>query len=114
MGIQDWSERIVLVNLAPEPQLSEELDAVTDIVSKAGDKNVVIDFSSVEIITSSSLAKLLKLRKVLVETDHKVVFCGVSVKTKAIFLITGLETVFEFTDDQFMALASLQIEQANS
>lgn len=114
MGIQNWSEGIILVNLAPEPQLSEELDAVTDIVSKAGNKNIVIDFSKVEIITSSSLAKLLKLRKLLVETNHKAVFCGVSVKTKAIFLVTGLETVFEFVDDQFSALASLQIEQAQA
>lgn len=110
MGIQNWSENIILVNLAPEPQMSEELKTVTEIVREHPENDVVIDFASVEIITSSNLAKLLKLRKMMVENEKKLILCGVSVRTKAIFLVTGLENVFEFVDDQFLALAGLQIE----
>ena len=66
-------------------------------------------FSDVDIVTSSSIAKLLKLRKTLVDCDKRLVFCSVNTKTKKIFTLTGLNNVFEFVDDQFVALAGLQL-----
>ena len=92
--------------------MSEELKTVTQIARDRADCDVVVDFSDVEIITSSNLAKLLKLRKVLTEADQKLILCTVGVRTKAIFLVTGLENVFEFVDDQFVALAGLQIAES--
>ncbi len=70
---------------------------------------LVMDFSDVDIITSSNLSKLLKLRKMMVDCGHRLVFCNVAAATKGIFTITGLDGVFEFVDDKFVALASLQI-----
>ncbi len=67
MGIQNWSEDIVLVDLPPEPQIADELKSVTEIVRDRGDCDVVIDFSSVDIVTSSSLSMLLRLRKLVVD-----------------------------------------------
>ena len=69
MGIQNWSENVILVNLAAEPDLGEEIQSVCEIVSKRTDQDVVMDFSDVEILTSSSIAKLLKLRKVLFDNQ---------------------------------------------
>ena len=63
MGIQNWSEDVVLVDLPEEPQMAEELKAVTEIFRDRGNCDVVMDFSDVDIVTSSSLSKLLKLRK---------------------------------------------------
>jgi anti-anti-sigma factor len=110
MEIQDWPEDVVLVNLPGEPQMADELMAVTEIVRNRGDCDVVIDFSDVDIITSSSLSKLLKLRKILSDNDHKLVFCSVALATKRIFLVTGLEKISKFADDKFMALESLRKE----
>jgi hypothetical protein len=62
MGIQNWSETIILVNLASEPQMGEELQTVVDMVRRRC-QDIVVDFCEVDIITSSSIAKLLKLRK---------------------------------------------------
>ena len=109
MGIQNWSEDIVLVDLPAEPQLGDELQTVIDIVRDRGDCEVVVDFSSVDIITSSSLSKLLRLRKLLADCEHRLVFCNVAAATRGIFMVTGLDTVFEFADDKFVALAGLQI-----
>ena len=109
MGIQNWSEDVVLVDLPEEPQMGEELQTVTKIVRDRGDCDVVLDFSSVDIVTSSSLSKLLKLRKLLGDCGHKLVFCGVAAATRGIFTVTGLDGVFELADDKFVALASLQI-----
>ena len=91
MGIQNWSEDIILVDLPAEPQIGEELKAVTEIVRDRGDCDVVLDFSSVDIVTSSSLSKLLKLRKLLVDCGHRFVFCGVAA---CVFVFAG---IYNFT-----------------
>lgn len=109
MGIQNWSDDVILVDLPQEPHMGEELKTVTGIVRDRGNCDVVIDFSSVDIVTSSSLSKLLKLRKLLADCSHKLVFCNVAAATKGIFTVTGLDGVFELVDDKFVALASLQI-----
>jgi len=74
MGIQDWSDDIVLVDLPQEPQIGDELKAVTEMVRDRGDCDVVVDFSNVDIVTSSSLSKFLKLRKLLSDCGHKLVY----------------------------------------
>ncbi|MDO8302691.1 MAG: STAS domain-containing protein [Sedimentisphaerales bacterium] len=109
MGIQDWSETVVLVTLAEEPQMGEELRTVIDIVRDRGNCDVVIDFGEVDIITSSSIAKILKLRKALKDANQRLVLCGIKNATRGIFMVTGLDSVFEFVDDKFIALASLQL-----
>jgi anti-anti-sigma factor len=109
MGIQDWSEEIILVDLPPEPDMGEELKTVTGTVRDRGDCDVVIDFGGVDIVTSSSLSKLLKLRKLLGDCGHRLVFCNVAPATKGIFTVTGLEGIFELVDDKFVALAGLQM-----
>jgi len=109
MGIQDWSEDVILVDLPQEPEMGDELKTVTEMVRDRGNCEVVIDFSSVDIITSSSLSKLLKLRKLLGDCGHRLIFCNVAAATKGIFTVTGLDGIFEIADDKFVALASLQM-----
>ncbi len=112
MGIQNWSEDVILVDLPTEPEMGEELVNVISMVRDRGDCDVVIDFSQVDIVTSSSLSKMLKLRKLLADCGHKLLFCSVAPATKGVFTVTGLDGVFEFADDKFVALASLQIVSA--
>jgi len=109
MGIQNWSEDVILVDLPQEPETGDELATVTDMVRDRGNCDAVIDFSNVDIIASSSLSKLLKLRKLLVDCGHRLVFCSVAPATKGIFTVTGLDGIFEIVDDKFVALATLQV-----
>jgi anti-anti-sigma factor len=109
MGIQDWSENVILVNIEPEPDMCDELKAVTDIIRQRKDCSVVIDFSDADIVTSSSLAQLLRLQKILDDNNQQFVLCGMSQKTRGIFAVTGLDKVFEFVEDRFTALAGLQL-----
>jgi anti-anti-sigma factor len=109
MGIQNWSEDVILVDLPEEPETGDELVTVTETVRDRGNCDVVIDFSSVDIVTSSSLSKLLKLRKLLTDCGHRLVFCSVAPATRGIFTVTGLDGIFELVDDKFVALASLQV-----
>jgi anti-anti-sigma regulatory factor len=109
MGIQDWSESVILVDLPAEPQMSDELKTITEMVRDRGDCDVVVDFSAVDIVTSTSLSKFLKLRKLLADCGHRLIFCNVAIATKGIFTVTGIDGIFEFVDDKFVALASLQL-----
>ena len=91
------------------PEMADELKSVTGMVRDRGNCDVVIDFSAVDIVTSSSLSKLLKLRKLLGDCGHRLVFCSVAAATRGIFTVTGLEGIFELADDKFIALAGLQM-----
>ncbi len=109
MGIQNWSDDIILVDLPQEPDMGDEVKTVTEMARDRGNCDVVIDFSNVDIVTSSSLSKLLKLRKLLADCEHRLVFCSVAPATRGIFTVTGLDGIFEVADDKFVALAGLQI-----
>ncbi|MBL7215978.1 MAG: hypothetical protein ISS71_09900 [Phycisphaerae bacterium] len=109
MGIQNWSDDVILVNLAKEPDMGEELQTVIGMVTENDSLDVVVDFADVDILTSSCIAKLLKLRKVLCDNTQKLIFCSIQPKTRSVFSVTGLDSVFHFVDDQFVALASLQL-----
>ena len=109
MAIQDWSEDVILVDLPKEPGIADEIGDVIEVVRNRGDCNVVVDFSDVDVITSSSLSALLRLRKLLVDCSRRLVFCNVAAATKGVFTITGIDEVFEFMDDKFTALTGLQL-----
>ena len=108
MGIENWSEDIVSVDLPPEPQIGDELKTVAEVVQDRGEYDMILDFSRVDVLTSSSLSKLLRLRKLLGECGHRLVFCSLAPATKGILTVTGLEGIFELVDDKFAALATLR------
>ena len=109
MGIQNWSDEIILINLGHEPQLGEELQTAADVVGEGNCRDIVLDFSDVDIITSSSIAKMLKIHKEINNSQRRLIFCSVSTQTMHLFKVVALDTVFEFAENQFVALASLQM-----
>lgn len=109
MGIQHWSDNIVIVDLPQEPELGDELDTLVEMIAGEDHCSVVIDFSSVGVVTSSNLSKLLELRKILVECGRRLVFCGLPPTTRGVLNVTGLDQVFELADDKFAALATIEM-----
>lgn len=108
MGIQNWSEDITVVELADDPQFADELAGLMgDIEQQARD--VVLNFAAVSFINSSNVAQLLKLRKVLTKKHRRLILCGVNNQVWGVFLVTGLDTIFEFTNDVSIALTTLQL-----
>jgi anti-anti-sigma factor len=112
MGIQDLADNILLVEASPEPSLNEDLANVMDVVRERGDCcDVVIDFSRVDIVTSSSLSKLLKLRKLLMDCNHSLLLCSVARATKGIFSVTALDSVFTMVADKAAAIYEINKNQ---
>lgn len=108
MAIQNWSEDITVVELAEEPQFTDELNSVMDAL---GEKptHVILNFAAVGFINSSNVARLLRLRKILTAAHRRLVLSNVNTQVWGVFLVTGLDKIFEFTNDISTALATLQL-----
>ena len=108
MGLRNISEDVLLVTLPQQPQQSDELEAVNTMLSEAIDRDIVIDFSKVEMLTSESICGLLILAKLLAGAGHQLVLCSVPPAINDIFVRTGLLSVFEFTNTESDALTHLK------
>ncbi|HEY7118543.1 MAG TPA: STAS domain-containing protein [Tepidisphaeraceae bacterium] len=98
MSIETRPDDVALVRLADDPQFTEDLDALT-VLDPAKPPAVVMEFSGVHYLNSSKLAKLLRLRKRLIEVDGKLVLCGMTPQVGSVFQVTGLDKVFVIADD---------------
>lgn len=108
MGIQDGSEDVIFAELRAEPATGGQLEDVIRQVREGGNCSVVMDFSNVTILTSTSLAGLLRLRKLLDDCGQRLLLCSVGRGTKGIISVTGLDDVFEIVDDRLDALAAVK------
>jgi anti-anti-sigma regulatory factor len=61
-------------------------------------------------MSSSHLAQLIRLRKLLAGRQKVLLLCAVPDNVWSIFLISGLDRVFRFAPDPLTALATIQLE----
>lgn len=110
MPTERWSDEIWIVRLQNEPVFSDEIHPLLQRMGRDdAPPAIVIDLAEVSRINSSNLSQLLKLRKSA--TDHNVQLRVTSPSNAvwSVFLMTGLDKVFQFTQDTATALAELQI-----
>ena len=108
MTIQNWSDNIIVAELSDDPQFTEEMVSLIEMV-KQHCAHVAINLSSVSHLNSSNLSALLRLRKQILAGKCRIILCSIDSRVRNIFDITGLDKVFEFTDDPSTALTSIQI-----
>lgn len=110
----DWSDDIVLANLADEPALSDELGTILERINglEGSDAmpNVVLDFSNVTYINSSNIAQLLQLRQSLEPARRHLRLVSVGGDVLEVMRTTGLDRVLQFSPDMLTALASVQMD----
>ncbi len=108
MGIQNLSEDVLFVTLPKQPHTSHELESINEIASNNPGHDVVVDFSKVKILTSTSVCSLMILRQLQSGLGRQLVLCSIPAQVRNIFTLTGLEGLFEFANDKFGALESMQ------
>ena len=112
MPIDNWSDNVLLVELADDPQFTDDLTAVQEAVEERDDLDVVLNFQEVTFLNSSNIAKLLKLRKtVVMNNKRKLHLCAISIHVWGVFLVTGLDKIFDVYDDLATGLASLRLAE---
>lgn len=123
-----WSEGILLAELGDEPELSEELSAIFEKLktgptppssgmsgggSVTRTPHVILNFGGVSYLNSSHIAALLRLRKRLLEHRRQLVLCGLGEEIWSMFLLTGLDKVFQFEQNTMTALARVQLQESD-
>jgi anti-anti-sigma factor len=108
MAVEQWSESIVVCHLGNNPQFTDDLEALERKLEQSP-VDAVLDFRGVSHINSSDIARLLRVRKAMVSSDVRLVLCGLNTHIWSTFLVTGLDKIFQFSDDVSLALATLQI-----
>jgi anti-anti-sigma factor len=109
MPVEKWSDSIALAHLGTEPHFSEEIEALMAMSKPSG--SAVLDFSAVHYVNSSNIAALLRLRRQIHEHEGRLILCNLIKSIWSTFLITGLDKIFEFSDDVPTALAMIQIKE---
>ncbi len=109
MSIERWSDNILVVELQDDPPFTDDLNSLLDQVESNSEVDVVLNLASVNYLNSSNIAKLLKLRKHLLGGDRRLVLCGINTNVWGLFLVTGLDKVFEFADNVATGLAGVQL-----
>ncbi|MBK8266951.1 MAG: STAS domain-containing protein [Planctomycetes bacterium] len=111
MAVKDWSENIIVGELQDDPLFSEDLNMLQEMIESRQNCNVVLDFANVNYLNSSNIAKLLKLRKHMIGNGNgKLRLCAINTGVWGVFLVTGLDKIFDFCDNVASGLASVQLE----
>ena len=63
-------------------------------------RKLILDFSSVKLLSSQMMGVLLTLNKKMKAIKGKMVFCGLKPDLQKLFQVTGLEKLFEFYPDE--------------
>ena len=109
MSNQNWSDEILMGELAEEPTFSEDMTSLADMIQDRP-RDVVLSFSGVDFLNSSNIARLLKLRKLTAGGGKRLILCGINNQVWGVFLVAGLDKIFQYTNDTATALATLQLE----
>lgn len=114
--LTEWSDSILVSELADEPSLSGELSNLHERyaggISNPGraHKHLVLNLSGVTYFSSSHLAQLLRLRKQVADHHRIMILCALTDHVWSVMLLTGLDRVFRFAQDPSSALTAIQLE----
>ena len=111
----DWSDSIVISEVADEPAFSEEVNALIERAEAEEDArvpHVVLNLAQVTYLNSSNIAQLIRLHKRLGKCGRTLKLCSLSDQVWTLMLATGLDKLLNFAPDPLTALAGLQLEEA--
>lgn len=110
MAVQQWSDSVLLAEVSDDPQFTDDVHQLLETCTAAPQNHVLLNMSGVNYLNSSNIAKLLKLRKlVCVTNERRLKLCKINRQAWSVFLVTGLDRIFDVVDDVPTGLAGLQI-----
>jgi len=107
--IEQWSDNILVVDLQDDPAFTDDVASLLDQVDGKAEFDIVLNFRGVTYLNSSNIAKLLKLRRTVQAQRRRIVLSEIDTNVWGLFLVTGLDKVFDFTDSVATGLATLQL-----
>jgi anti-sigma B factor antagonist len=81
-------------------------DDLFKLVDELGRKKLLLDFGTVEFLSSAALGKLIRLNSHLNASGGKMVLCGISKTIMEIFTLTKLDKMLKIVKDEQTGLNS--------
>lgn len=81
-------------------------DDLFKLVDELGRKKLLLDFASVEFLSSAFLGKLIRLHQRMVAVGGKLVLCGITPVILEIFVLTKLDKMLRIEKDEQTGLNS--------
>jgi len=81
-------------------------DDLMKLVDELGRKQLLLEFSAVEFLSSAALGKLSSLHDHLADSEGKLVLCSISKTIMEIFTLTRLDKLLTIVKDEKTALRS--------
>ncbi|MGB8227163.1 MAG: STAS domain-containing protein [Sedimentisphaerales bacterium] len=106
-----YAQNATVVTLTDEKILDDEdIRALEDSIMPLvdGPVNLVIDFSSVNFLSSAVLGLLIRVSKRINENKGRLKLCSIGSKIYDIFKITRLDEIFDIYPDVKKAMQSLK------
>ena len=108
MTVQNLTQDTLYVTISTDRKVGDQLKDINElIVQQSKDCDVIIDFSTTNIITSANISNLLILNKLLADNNHRLILSHVSFLVKSIFTVTGVGDAFIIVPDKKTALKTL-------
>jgi anti-sigma B factor antagonist len=76
------------------------------LVEEQNKKKLLLNFSSVEFLSSETLGELIKLEKKVKQHSGKLILSNIKPEIYEVFAITRLNKLFDIKDDEAQALAA--------
>jgi anti-sigma B factor antagonist len=92
-----------ILDAANIQSMGEELFA---LVEQDGRKSLLLDFTSVEFLSSAALNKLIILDKKVKAANGRMRICSLRPEIREVFVITRLNQLFEIKEDEKEAIES--------
>jgi anti-anti-sigma factor len=107
MSIDTRADRVVVATLADE-KLKADLEALL-VLDVPRPPRIVLDFTAVRHINSSSIARLLRLRQSVIEAEGKLSLFGMNPQVMSVLRVTGLDKVFQLVDNVDAGLLAVRL-----
>jgi anti-anti-sigma regulatory factor len=107
MGTENLRDDVLLVTLPRQPQASSDIEQATRMITFGAPCHVIIDFSLVEVMPSSTISELIIIENHLHERDRQLVLCSVPHRIQELLVRIGVQSLFRLADDQLGALQLL-------
>ena len=112
----EYSENATIVTFTDEKILEEKdiralQESIISVVEQGERINLILDFCSVQFLSSAVLGLLIRISKRVYERDGQLRLCNIDPKIYKIFKITRLTKIFDICRDVQCALESLPMEE---
>ncbi len=108
--VQDIGD-VTLVTFTTNKILDDQIiqavgEQLFSLVDTMGKRNILVNFTKVEYLSSAALGKLISLHKRVLSAKGKLALCCIAPSIFEVFEITGLKKVFKVFDTEQEALES--------